>query len=127
MALLSREPPLHAFSSIKNLTTNKRAWRPHTEHFPAVERAGVSPQFRGEFFPCQIFREDWLGVGHVISHNLATVRMTEVTRAATHFGMEGGMLFSLAQPCLDCAVAIPDPSRAQPDEFRTRAVATMSE
>jgi hypothetical protein len=42
----------------------------------------------------------------------ATVRLTEVTRAAIRFGMEWCVLFSFAQPCLDCAVAVSDPSRA---------------
>jgi hypothetical protein len=112
MVLLSVEPPLYAGASIKNLPANKRPWWAHAEHFPAVERTGASPKFRGEFFPCQKFCEDRFSVGHVISCNLATVRPTEIMRAAIRFGMEGAVMFSLAQPCLDRAVAVSDPSRA---------------
>jgi hypothetical protein len=48
--LLRGEPPLNARAPVKNFATHMRSRGTRAKHFPAIERAHVSPQFGGEFF-----------------------------------------------------------------------------
>jgi hypothetical protein len=52
------QPLLHARAAIKDPATDVRSWRTHTKKLPSVERPWVAPQFGGEFFFGQKFREN---------------------------------------------------------------------
>jgi hypothetical protein len=55
---LRAKPFLYAGSAIKHFAADVRPGRSHAKRIPAVECAGVAPQFDGEFFFGKKFRED---------------------------------------------------------------------
>jgi hypothetical protein len=61
---LSNNPFFHARSPIEHFATDARPWRPNRKHRPAVERAGVPPQFSGELFLRQKFQKKRYYLGH---------------------------------------------------------------